>query len=89
MSFTADVKAKVVNENQRATNDTGSPEVQVALLSAHIEDLTKHFQAHPKDEHSRRGLMQMVNKRRTLLDYLKRKDNSRYLALIGKLGLRR
>lgn len=84
-----DMKANVVAKYQRANGDTGSPEVQVALLSAHIEDLTKHFKVNPKDEHSRRGLMQMVSKRRTLLEYLKRIDNQRYLALIESLGLRR
>ena len=75
--------------NKRGDNDTGSPEVQVALLTARIEQLTGHFKTHKKDHHSRRGLLQMVNRRRSLLDYLKRKDNERYKALIEKLGLRR
>lgn len=81
--------AKVINEHQRAANDTGSPEVQVALLTARIEQLTGHFKTHKQDHHSRRGLLMMVNRRRSLLDYLKRKDNERYKALIEKLGLRR
>ena len=83
------VKAEVVKANQRAANDTGSPEVQVALLTARIVHLTEHFKTHKKDHHSRRGLLQLVNRRRSLLDYLKRKDNERYKALIEKLGLRR
>lgn len=81
--------ADVVNQYQRGTNDTGSPEVQVALLSANINALSDHFKAHQKDNHSRRGLIQMVNKRRNLLDYLKRKDVERYRELIARLGLRR
>ena len=81
--------AKVIGEHARGTNDTGSPEVQVALLTARIEQLTGHFKQHKHDHHSRRGLLQMVNRRRSLLDYLKRKDNERYKALIEKLGLRR
>ncbi|KAF1687766.1 30S ribosomal protein S15 [Pseudoxanthomonas broegbernensis] len=80
---------KVIADNQRGTNDTGSPEVQVALLTARIEQLTEHFKTHKKDHHSRRGLLQLVNRRRSLLDYLKRKDNERYKSLIEKLGLRR
>ena len=80
---------KVINEHKRGDNDTGSPEVQVALLTARIEQLTEHFKTHKKDHHSRRGLLQLVNRRRSLLDYLKRKDNERYKALIEKLGLRR
>ena len=80
---------KVIEANARGTNDTGSPEVQVALLTARIELLTGHFKEHKKDHHSRRGLLQMVNRRRSLLDYLKRKDNERYKGLIEKLGLRR
>ena len=83
------VKAEVVKANQRGANDTGSPEVQVALLTARIEQLTEHFKAHKQDHHSRRGLLMMVNRRRSLLDYLHRKDAERYKALIGKLGLRR
>ena len=81
--------AKVISEHQRGDNDTGSPEVQVALLTARIEQLTGHFKTHKQDHHSRRGLLMMVNRRRSLLDYLKRKDNERYKALIEKLGLRR
>ena len=80
---------KVIEDNQRGTNDTGSPEVQVALLTARIESLQGHFKTHKQDHHSRRGLLMMVNRRRSLLDYLKRKDNERYKALIEKLGLRR
>ena len=80
---------KIIADNARGANDTGSPEVQVALLTGRIEQLTGHFKVHKKDHHSRRGLLQMVNSRRSLLDYLKRKDNERYKALIEKLGLRR
>ena len=80
---------KVIADNARGANDTGSPEVQVALLTGRIEQLTEHFKTHKKDHHSRRGLLQLVNRRRSLLDYLKRKDNERYKALIEKLGLRR
>ena len=80
---------KVIADNARGANDTGSPEVQVALLTARIEHLSGHFKTHKKDNHSRRGLLQLVNRRRSLLDYLKRKDNERYKALIEKLGLRR
>lgn len=82
-------KAEVVNKFARGENDTGSPEVQVALLSARIKHLTEHFKSHKKDNHSRRGLLRLVNQRRTQLDYLKRKDVSRYQTLIGELGLRR
>ena len=82
-------RADVVAKFQRAANDTGSPEVQVALLTARINDLQPHFKAHKADHHSRRGLIRMVNSRRTLLDYLKRKDADRYTALISELGLRR
>ena len=80
---------KIIEDNRRGPGDTGSPEVQVALLTARIELLTGHFKVHKKDHHSRRGLLQLVNRRRSLLDYLKRKDNERYKALIEKLGLRR
>ncbi|QNN46941.1 30S ribosomal protein S15 [Thermomonas brevis] len=80
---------KVINEHKRGDSDTGSPEVQVALLTARIEQLTEHFKTHKQDHHSRRGLLMMVNRRRSLLDYLHRKDAERYKALIGKLGLRR
>ncbi len=89
MSLTAQQKAEVVAEHQRGAGDTGSPEVQVALLTAQINQLQGHFKEHNKDHHSRRGLIRMVNQRRKLLDYLKRKDLDRYTALIGKLGLRR
>ena len=80
---------KIIADNARGANDTGSPEVQVALPTGRIEQLTEHFKTHKKDHHSRRGLLQLVNRRRSLLDYLKRKDNERYKALIEKLGLRR
>ena len=82
-------RADVIAKLQRAENDGGSPEVQVALLTARINDLQPHFKAHKADHHSRRGLIRMVNSRRTLLDYLKRKDADRYTALISELGLRR
>ncbi|MGI8560121.1 MAG: 30S ribosomal protein S15 [Luteimonas sp.] len=81
--------SQVIEDNKRGDNDTGSPEVQVALLTARIAHLTEHFKTHKKDHHSRRGLLQMVNQRRSLLDYLHRKDAVRYKALIEKLGLRR
>lgn len=80
---------KIIEDHKRADNDTGSPEVQVALLTARIVHLTEHFKTHKKDHHSRRGLLMMVNRRRSLLDYLRRKDANRYKALIEKLGLRR
>ena len=80
---------KVIEENKRSAADTGSPEVQVALLTARIEQLTEHFKVNKKDHHSRRGLLQLVNRRRSLLDYLKSKESGRYKALIEKLGLRR
>ena len=80
---------KVIADNARGANDTGSPEVQVALLTARIEHLSGHFKTHKKDHHSRRGLLKLVNRRRSLLDYLHRKDAVRYKALIQKLGLRR
>ena len=79
----------IIAKYKRADNDTGSPEVQVALLTARINDLQDHFKTHKADHHSRRGLIRMVNSRRTLLDYLKRKDADRYTALISELGLRR
>ena len=82
-------RADVIAKFKRSENDTGSPEVQVALLTARINDLQAHFKAHKADHHSRRGLIRMVNSRRTLLDYLKRKDANRYTALINELGLRR
>lgn len=81
--------SKIIQDNARGANDTGSPEVQVALLTARINQLTGHFKEHKHDHHSRRGLLMMVNRRRSLLDYLKRKDSERYKALIEKLGLRR
>ncbi len=83
------IKAEVVKANARAANDTGSPEVQVALLTARINELMPHFKTHAKDHHGRRGLLRMVSRRRKLLDYLKAKDASRYTALIAKLGLRK
>jgi small subunit ribosomal protein S15 len=81
--------AKIIEEFKRVPNDTGSPEVQVALLSARIDHLGEHFKAHKQDHHSRRGLLKMVNQRRSLLGYLKKKDAKRYQALIERLGLRR
>jgi small subunit ribosomal protein S15 len=89
MSITPERKNEVVAEHARQKGDTGSPEVQVAILTDRILTLTDHFKAHHKDNHSRRGLLMMVNKRRSLLDYLKKKDESRYQALIAKLGLRK
>ena len=89
MSITAERKTEVINDNARAKGDTGSPEVQVAILTDRINTLTEHFKSHHKDNHSRRGLLMMVNKRRSLLDYLKKKDEGRYQALIAKLGLRK
>jgi ribosomal protein S15 len=88
-SMTAINKAEVVAAHARAANDTGSPEVQVALLTARINELTPHFKTHAKDHHGRRGLLRMVNRRKSLLAYLKDKDAERYTALIGKLGLRK
>ncbi len=89
MALSNEQKAAIVAEFGRGTGDTGSTEVQVALLTANIEGLQGHFKAHKQDHHSRRGLIRMVNQRRKLLDYLKGKDADRYLALIGRLGLRR
>jgi len=89
MALNAEKKAEIVKEYQVAEGDTGSPEVQVALLSANIEQLRDHFSSHKQDHHSRRGLIRMVNQRRKLLDYLKRKDITRYAELIKSLGLRR
>ncbi|TNF52156.1 MAG: 30S ribosomal protein S15 [Gammaproteobacteria bacterium] len=89
MPQTAEQKTKVISDYQRGPADTGSPEVQVALLTARILDLSSHFAQHKGDHHSRRGLVRMVNSRRKLLDYLKGKDLDRYRALIGRLGLRR
>ncbi|MDP5209136.1 MULTISPECIES: 30S ribosomal protein S15 [Microbulbifer] len=89
MALTATEKAAILKEHGQSEGDTGSPEVQVALLTANINKLQGHFSAHKQDHHSRRGLIRMVNQRRKLLDYLKRKDLSRYAQLIAKLGLRR
>ncbi|ATG73300.1 30S ribosomal protein S15 [Zobellella denitrificans] len=89
MSLSAEIKAQIVADFARGEGDTGSPEVQVALLSAQIDHLQGHFKQHIHDHHSRRGLLRMVSQRRNLLDYLKRKDVERYRALIEKLGLRR
>jgi len=89
MSINAESKSKVVSEFKRTENDTGSPEVQVALLTARIQYLTDHFKTHKHDHHSRRGLLRMVNQRRSLLDYLKKKEIQRYRDLIERLGLRR
>ncbi len=89
MTITAVRKAEVIKEHGRSETDSGSPEVQVAILTERIVNLTEHFKIHAKDNHSRRGLLMMVNNRRSLLDYLKKEDSSRYLALIAKLGLRK
>lgn len=89
MSLNASEKAAIVKEYQLDANDTGSPEVQVALLTENINKLQSHFSDHKKDHHSRRGLIRMVNQRRKLLDYLKSKDTKRYAELIKRLGLRR
>lgn len=89
MTVTHEIKAKVMQEYQTHAGDTGSPEVQVALLSTRIDDLSNHFQTHPKDHHSRIGLLKMVNKRRQLLEYLKKTDSDRYRRLIERLGLRK
>ena len=89
MALAGEAKRLVVTRNQTHKSDTGSPEVQVAILSERINNLTEHFKTHAKDNHSRRGLLMLVNKRRSLLDYLKREDNARYAALIAKLGLRK
>ena len=89
MSVTAERKQELIADNARGKGDTGSPEVQVAILTERINNLTDHFKGHAKDNHSRRGLLMMVNKRRSLLDYLKKEDASRYTALIAKLGLRK
>lgn len=89
MSMTVAAKADIVKDHARGTADTGSPEVQVALLTARINQLTPHFQQNKKDHHGRRGLLRMVNQRKRLLSYLKDKDADRYSALIAKLGLRK
>ena len=89
MTLAITQKADIVKANARAANDTGSPEVQDALLTARINELTPHFKTHAKDHHGRRGLLTMVNKRKSLLAYLKDREPSRYVALIAKLGLRK
>ena len=89
MSITAERKQALIKEHAQQKGDTGSPEVQVAILTERINNLTQHFKSHAKDNHSRRGLLMLVNKRRSLLDYLRRKDETRYTDLIAKLGLRK
>jgi small subunit ribosomal protein S15 len=89
MALVKEDKQKIIGDNARAANDTGSPEVQVAVLTQHIAELTEHLKTHVKDHHSRRGLLRMVGRRKRLLDYLRREDIERYRALIAKLGLRR
>ena len=89
MSITAERKTALINEHKRGGNDTGSPEVQVAILTERITKLTEHFKAHTKYSHSRRGLLKMVSQRRSLLDYLKKSNEARYRSLIEKLGIRR
>lgn len=89
MALQRETKQEIINQFKTKENDTGSPEVQVAILTRRIEDLTEHFKLHVKDNHSRRGLLKMVSKRRRLLDYLKRQDVARYQQVIGKLGLRK
>ena len=89
MSITAERKSEVIKEYAKGANDTGSPEVQIAILSERIKNLTEHLQSHEKDFHSRRGLLVMVGQRRRLLDYLKGKSTQRYETLIGRLGIRR
>jgi small subunit ribosomal protein S15 len=89
MSITAERKVALIKDHARGKGDTGSPEVQVAILTERITNLTEHFKTHAKDNHSRRGLLMLVNQRRSLLDYLRRKDADRYTSLIAKLGLRK
>ena len=89
MSITAERKAEVIKTNARKSGDTGSPEVQVAILSERIANLTEHFKTHSKDNHSRRGLLKLVSTRRSLLDYVKKKDEARYKALLEKHNIRR
>ena len=89
MTITAERKEALIKEHGRVEGDTGSPEVQVAILTERIRNLTEHFKGHAKDNHSRRGLLMMVNKRRSLLDYLRKTEGQRYLDLIAKLGLRK
>ena len=89
MALTVDQKSEIISDYQRGNGDTGSPEVQVALMTARIKDLTGHFKTHIHDHHSRQGLLKLVNHRRKLLDYLKGKDVERYRTLISRLGLRK
>ena len=89
MSITAERKTALIKEHAQKSGDTGSPEVQVAILTERINNLTEHFKSHVKDNHSRRGLLKMVSQRRSLLDYLKGKDEARYRSLIERLGIRR
>ena len=89
MAITTDQKARIVGDYQRAMGDTGSPEVQIALLTARINELTEHFKTHVKDFHSCRGLLRLVSRRRKLLDYLKRSDTDQYRSLLDRLGLRK
>lgn len=89
MSVTAERKTALIKDNATKSGDTGSPEVQIAILTERITNLTEHFKTHKKDNHSRRGLLKMVSLRRQLLDYVKRKDESRYQGIIKKLGIRR
>ena len=89
MALDAEIKKAIIDEYGTHPGDTGSPEVQVAILTERIRNLTEHFKGHAKDNHSRRGLLMMVNKRRSLLDYLRKSDGQRYLDLIAKLGLRK
>ncbi len=87
--LTPEIKKQIIEENRTHETDTGSPEVQIAILTYRINELTEHLKVHPKDNHSRRGLLQMVGNRRNLLDYLARKDIERYRAVIAKLGIRK
>jgi small subunit ribosomal protein S15 len=89
MTLTKEDKGKLIEDHRQGEADTGSPEVQIAILSRRIDELTEHLKSHTKDHHSRRGLLQMVGRRRRLLEYLRREDVERYRALIGRLGLRR
>ena len=89
MSITAERKQQLIKEYATVANDTGSPEVQIAILTERINNLTEHFKSHKKDNHSRRGLLKMVSQRRQLLDYVKGKDDARYQTIIQKLGIRR
>jgi len=89
MSITKDRKTEIIGQHRRQSDDTGSPEVQIALLTAHVAELTEHLREHKKDHASRRGLLMMVSKRKGLLTYLRNKDRNRYLAIISKLGLRK